>query len=149
MNERSDGQRNGYILVPQPLQITVPSGMPCIPVPESDWDYLKTKVGAIRTPGNVYVGVSISAFSVAISALIAGFGMPSELMIGGIPRNVACWLLAAMLVLAGGLCLNFAREQKKTLTNTTADVVAEMKRIEDRYRATVSSNEGQPLTDET
>ncbi len=140
MNTKNDGRPAGFTTLSQDIELSILSKTRGVAMLESDWDYLKTKVANIRTPGSVFHTLGAVALSVAGSAVLVALTLPPALAIGTVPAHFVCWGVAATFGVAGALCLIFSSQQKRTLICSADDVIVEMERVERRYRVPAGSN---------
>lgn len=106
----------------------------CFAIPDSEWAYLHQKVGKLEQPKILYQALGSASFGVAASALVAALTISKDLVISDSPSKVLCWVLTLCFTVIGVLSTYFGTQQKHLLLRSKDDVLAEMERIEKRYR---------------
>jgi hypothetical protein len=124
--ENSASLKQDYVL-------TIPAQQVALPIPRPDWDYLRGAIQRIQYPSSTYEVIASAALGIAGSALVAALTLPRELLIGNTPSFVISWCAFGVFAFGGALSLMFSFKQKRLLSCTKDDVLAEMKRIEQRF----------------
>ncbi|MBI1303246.1 MAG: hypothetical protein GC172_05610 [Phycisphaera sp.] len=136
----SEPQRDSF-QISQGYDVVAPSPGKAYPILCSEWLYLKDKVKQISDPVDLYhtvgsacVGAALSTFITILSGGVQASAPTSEdtAQTAGIGLVVA-WACFAVTGFCGFVCIFFAFEKRKVTHLRSADVVAHMDVIEQRF----------------
>jgi hypothetical protein len=121
--------------VSQNLDVLRPQSGQAYPIPCADWNNLKSKIALIsdealthQNLGWLFIGAT---FTTLIAILTGSFAVPS----GSITtKEIIAWAVVAVTLICGLLSLHFAQLRRKDTKVKSADVLNQMKIIEERYQ---------------
>lgn len=115
----------------QGLEVLRPKTDKALPIPCNEWDVLKEKIDSLTTEpwlfqfsGSILIG---AALATKISILTGAVAPTPEKNI------VIAWAVTVVCGLVGAVCLLFALAERKAHKTKAADVITQMKLIEQRF----------------
>lgn len=114
--------------------VIVPRRETAYPIPGSDWDYLKTKVSRVSTPGLIHHTVGSAFLGVAGSAFVAALTLPDTTEQGPAVIRVVVWAVFVVTCVCGAVTLWYAHKERSRDTDWKKDVIEEMDRMEQKYK---------------
>jgi len=121
--------------ISQGFSIIQPNPDRAYPIPCTEWNYLKNKIGKISEKINVYHTLGSILLGAAASTIIA-------LVSGGFPKTeegevssqiIIAWACVVVCLICGGVCMLFAFEKRKVSDVKSSDVISHMEVIEQRF----------------
>ncbi len=125
--------------VSKDLVVQPPGKAASFVIPFSEWSHLRNKIQHIESTGILFPTIASFALGVAGSALVAVLTVPAGLFVFGAPSRFICWSLFVVFASLALMAGFFAKQQRRVLTCTKEDVIAEMDRICSLYAAKDSS----------
>lgn len=113
-----------------------------LPIPESEWEDLKSQIGHIGSAPLFYPTVGTWLMGIAGSALLGSLTLPRSITTFGYPTTLISWAIFFVTLITGIFALMFAWKQRELLIYSKQQVLRKMEFIERKYPPTEQGSNG-------